>query len=129
MVSPRVHEIARELGVDSKVALAKLRELGEFAKSPSSTIDPAVARRLRAALAADSAASLDTTVLAGDLVGPPTRAPQTGGAPYPEFRRQLQRSPSPRHLPQLPRPPREQLPIRQQQHAMLVQRWSRPRTS
>lgn len=79
MVSPRVHEIARELGVDSKVALAKLRELGEFAKSPSSTIDPAVARRLRAALAAESAASLDTTVLAGDLAGPPTRAPQTGG--------------------------------------------------
>ena len=50
---PRVHEIASELGVDSKVALAKLKELGEFVKSPSSTIEPPVARKLRAALEAD----------------------------------------------------------------------------
>lgn len=53
---PRVHEIASELGVDSKVALAKLKELGEFVKSPSSTIEPPVARKLRAALEADGAA-------------------------------------------------------------------------
>ncbi|PTT16556.1 hypothetical protein DBR36_12585, partial [Microbacterium sp. HMWF026] len=48
-----MHEIASELGVDSKVALAKLKELGEFVKSPSSTIEPPVARKLRAALAAE----------------------------------------------------------------------------
>lgn len=53
---PRVHEIASELGVDSKVALAKLKELGEFVKSPSSTIEPPVARKLRAALEADGTA-------------------------------------------------------------------------
>ena len=53
---PRVHEIASELGIDSKVALAKLKELGEFVKSPSSTIEPPVARKLRAALEADGAA-------------------------------------------------------------------------
>ncbi|TDN88563.1 translation initiation factor IF-2 [Microbacterium sp. BK668] len=53
---PRVHEIASELGVDSKVALAKLKELGEFVKSPSSTIEPPVARKLRAALEAEGAA-------------------------------------------------------------------------
>ncbi|MGF6821410.1 translation initiation factor IF-2 [Microbacterium sp. ZKA21] len=53
---PRVHEIAAELGVDSKVALAKLKELGEFVKSPSSTIEPPVARKLRAAIEADGAA-------------------------------------------------------------------------
>ncbi|MFA4895388.1 translation initiation factor IF-2 [Microbacterium sp.] len=52
---PRVHEIAAELGVDSKFALAKLKELGEFVKSPSSTIEPPVARKLRAAIEADSA--------------------------------------------------------------------------
>ncbi|OAN43467.1 translation initiation factor IF-2 [Microbacterium sp. H83] len=50
---PRVHEIAAELGVDSKIALAKLKELGEFVKSPSSTIEPPVARKLRAAIEAD----------------------------------------------------------------------------
>ncbi|MCC4909693.1 translation initiation factor IF-2 [Microbacterium sp. cx-59] len=57
MAKPRVHEIASELGVDSKVALAKLKELGEFVKSPSSTIEPPVARKLRAALEAEGAAS------------------------------------------------------------------------
>nr|WP_314841285.1 translation initiation factor IF-2 [uncultured Microbacterium sp.] len=51
---PRVHEIAAELGVDSKVALAKLKELGEFVKSPSSTIEPPVARKLRAAIESDA---------------------------------------------------------------------------
>ncbi|GAB3631286.1 hypothetical protein GCM10027421_06390 [Microbacterium shaanxiense] len=54
---PRVHEIAAELGVDSKFALAKLKELGEFVKSPSSTIEPPVARKLRAAIEADGAAA------------------------------------------------------------------------
>ncbi|MFC6326719.1 translation initiation factor IF-2 N-terminal domain-containing protein, partial [Microbacterium koreense] len=50
-----MHEIASEFGVDSKKALAKLKELGEFVKSPSSTIEPPVARKLRAALEADGA--------------------------------------------------------------------------
>ncbi|WP_308491419.1 translation initiation factor IF-2 [Microbacterium terrisoli] len=57
MAKPRVHEIASELGVDSKVALAKLKELGEFVKSPSSTIEPPVARKLRAALQSDGTAA------------------------------------------------------------------------
>ena len=56
MAKPRVHEIAAEIGVDSKVALAKLKELGEFVKSPSSTIEPPVARKLRAAFEAEGAA-------------------------------------------------------------------------
>ncbi|UIP58205.1 translation initiation factor IF-2 [Agromyces marinus] len=47
---PRVHEIASELGVDSKVALEKLKEMGEYVKGPSSSIEPPVARKLRAAL-------------------------------------------------------------------------------
>ncbi|MFT4211368.1 MAG: translation initiation factor IF-2 N-terminal domain-containing protein, partial [Microbacterium sp.] len=57
MANPRVHEIAAELGVDSKIALAKLKELGEYVKSPSSTIAPPVARKLRAALEADGVAT------------------------------------------------------------------------
>ena len=47
-----MHEIASELGIESKVALEKLKELGEFVKGPSSTIEPPVARKLRAALEA-----------------------------------------------------------------------------
>lgn len=49
---PRVHEIASELGVDSKIALEKLKEMGEYVKGPSSSIEPPVARRLKAALEA-----------------------------------------------------------------------------
>ncbi|MSZ39752.1 MAG: translation initiation factor IF-2, partial [Actinobacteria bacterium] len=49
MALPRVYDIAKELGLDSKVALAKLAELGEFVKSGSSTIAPPVAKKLREA--------------------------------------------------------------------------------
>ncbi|OMQ14451.1 hypothetical protein A7K94_0216515, partial [Modestobacter sp. VKM Ac-2676] len=45
----RVHELAKELGVDSKAVLAKLKEQGEFVKSASSTVEAPVARRLREA--------------------------------------------------------------------------------
>ena len=49
MALPRVYDLAKELGIDSKVALAKLAELGEFVKSGSSTITPPVAKKLREA--------------------------------------------------------------------------------
>ncbi|MEV8241124.1 translation initiation factor IF-2 [Microbacterium testaceum] len=78
MAKPRVHEIASELGVDSKVALAKLKELGEFVKSPSSTIEPPVARKLRAALAAEgSSGSSDAKPAA------PSARPGSGARPGP----------------------------------------------
>ena len=51
----RVHELAKELGVESKTVLAKLQEMGEYVKSASSTVEAPVARRLRAALEAGSA--------------------------------------------------------------------------
>ena len=49
MAKARVHEIAKEVGITSKEALAKLQEMGEFVKSPSSTVEAPVAKRLRAA--------------------------------------------------------------------------------
>src|SRR5205809_5412026 len=58
----RVHELAKELGVESKVVLRKLRELGEFVKSASSTVEAPVARRLRAALTADAGDRNDVSV-------------------------------------------------------------------
>ena len=51
MAKPRVYEIAKEVGLDSKAVLEKLKEMGEFVKSASSTVEPPVARRLKAALA------------------------------------------------------------------------------
>ncbi|PJM79434.1 translation initiation factor IF-2 [Bifidobacterium scaligerum] len=55
MGKPRVYELAKDLNVDSKTVLEKLKDMGEFVKSASSTIEPPVARRLRAAFAKDNA--------------------------------------------------------------------------
>ncbi len=49
MALPRVYDIAKELGIETSEALAKLSELGEYVKSGSSTIAPPVANKLRAA--------------------------------------------------------------------------------
>jgi translation initiation factor IF-2 len=43
----RVYELAKELGVESKVIMAKLGEMGEFVRSASSTVEPPVVRKLR----------------------------------------------------------------------------------
>ncbi|GAT72813.1 translation initiation factor IF-2 [Microbacterium hydrocarbonoxydans] len=77
---PRVHEIAAELGVDSKVALAKLKELGEFVKSPSSTIEPPVARKLRAAIEADGSLKASDAAAPASKPAAPAAKP---GAPKP----------------------------------------------
>lgn len=46
MPKARVYELAKEFGVSSKQVLAKLKEMGEFVKSASSTVEPPVVRRL-----------------------------------------------------------------------------------
>jgi translation initiation factor IF-2 len=48
----RVHELAKELGLESKNVLTWLKENGEFVKSASSTIEAPVARKLREAFPA-----------------------------------------------------------------------------
>ena len=55
MAKPRVYELAKVLNVDSKTVLEKLKDMGEFVKSASSTIEPPVARRLKAEFAKDNA--------------------------------------------------------------------------
>lgn len=49
MAKPRVHEVAKQLGVTSKQVLEKLKEMGEFVKGPSSSLEPPVVRKLKAA--------------------------------------------------------------------------------
>ena len=39
MAKTRVHELAKTYGIESKEVLEKLKEMGEFVKSPSSTIE------------------------------------------------------------------------------------------
>ena len=57
MAKVRVYELAKELGVESKVVMAKLQELGEFVRSASSTVEPPVVRKLREQLPQEVAAS------------------------------------------------------------------------
>jgi len=71
---PRVHEIAAELGIDTKLALDKLKAMGEYVKGPSSSIEPPVARRLKAALEADGIKPAEAPV---------AKAPAKAAAPRP----------------------------------------------
>ncbi|MDN3481625.1 translation initiation factor IF-2 [Arthrobacter sp. APC 3897] len=54
MAKVRVHELAKELGITSKDAVAKLQELGEFVRSASSTIEAPVVKKLRGAFPASA---------------------------------------------------------------------------
>ena len=51
MAKVRVYELAKEFGVESKVVLAKLGDLGEFVRSASSTVEAPVVRKLKEAFA------------------------------------------------------------------------------
>lgn len=46
-MAERVHELAKEFGVQSKDVLRILEQMGEYVKAASSTVAPPVARRLR----------------------------------------------------------------------------------
>src|SRR3989440_13031685 len=78
----RVHELAKELGVESKAVLAKLKEMGEFVKSASSTVEAPVARRLRAALEAGSA-PVPTRAPAAPTSAAPAGEPRVAARPAP----------------------------------------------
>ncbi|MDP9408608.1 MAG: translation initiation factor IF-2 N-terminal domain-containing protein, partial [Actinomycetota bacterium] len=75
---PRVHELARELGVESKVVMAKLKDLGEFVKSASSTLEPPVARKLREAFPSNGSGGV-----AAPAPSAPAAAPRPGPRPGP----------------------------------------------
>lgn len=57
MPKARVYELAKQFGVDSKTVLEKLKDMGEFVKSSSSTVEAPVVRRLKSAFAADSSSA------------------------------------------------------------------------
>ncbi|MDQ4008882.1 MAG: translation initiation factor IF-2 N-terminal domain-containing protein, partial [Actinomycetota bacterium] len=46
MAKVRVHELAKEFGVPSKTVLETLKDMGEFVKTASSTVEAPVVRRL-----------------------------------------------------------------------------------
>ncbi|SDS45852.1 bacterial translation initiation factor 2 (bIF-2) [Agrococcus carbonis] len=87
MANPRVHEIAAEVGVESKVAMAKLKEMGEFVKGPASAVAPPVARKLKAALEAEHGAARAEPAAkpaqAAPKASPAKAAPKASPAPAP----------------------------------------------
>jgi len=92
----RVYELAKELGVESKVVLAKLAELGEFVRSASSTIEAPVVRKLKDAMPPAEAAPARPKAKAKPKAkaaetpaetptpAAPTPAPTAEAAPAPE---------------------------------------------
>ena len=126
MSKVRVYELAKELGVESKIVLSKLQELGEFVRSASSTIEAPVARRLVEAMggaAAKPAAKKKTTKAAkpapAELAEPeaiteappapkaaPPAAPKAAAPAKPEPAKPDQSTPTPGNAgPIAPRPP------------------------
>ena len=81
MANPRVHEVAADLGIDSKIALDKLKDMGEFVKSASSSIAPPVARRLKAALEADGIKAPEKPKRLPRSPPPPSPRPRPAPAP------------------------------------------------
>ncbi|HZC25390.1 MAG TPA: translation initiation factor IF-2 N-terminal domain-containing protein, partial [Actinopolymorphaceae bacterium] len=55
MAKVRVYELAKEFGIESKAVMAKLRDMGEFVRSASSTVEAPVVRRLKESFAVDGA--------------------------------------------------------------------------
>ena len=79
MAKVRVYELAKELGVESKVVMAKLQELGEFVRSASSTVEAPVVRKLRTALP-DGGGTAAPAAPAGQVAVPPSTALGTAPA-------------------------------------------------
>ncbi|NDO78435.1 translation initiation factor IF-2 [Kocuria indica] len=73
MAKPRVHELAKELGITSKEAISKLQELGEFVRGASSTVEPPVAKKLRSAYPAGGDSAAQSKNSAGGNSGKPAQ--------------------------------------------------------
>ncbi|PYY62983.1 translation initiation factor IF-2 [Curtobacterium sp. MCSS17_011] len=110
MAKPRVHEIASELGVDSKTALEKLKELGEFVRGASSSIEPPVARKLRAALQADGAPAAKPAASASAPSAPAKASAPKSSAPKPGGPRPGPVRPAPAPEPEAPAAPAADVP-------------------
>ncbi|GLW91008.1 translation initiation factor IF-2 [Actinokineospora globicatena] len=139
----RVHELAKELGVTSKDVLAKLKDLGEFVKSASSTVEAPVARRLRDAYPgkgeakpgprpgpkpaprppaprpeASTAPAAQAPAAASSAPSAPAPAPTPARTPNPTQGQAQTAPPKPGFVPGPPRPkpaPRQAEPVREQQ--------------
>ena len=81
MAKVRVYELAKELGVESKVVMTKLQELGEFVRSASSTVEPPVVRKLREQLNAANGGGNGAGATGRPAARPTPHAPGARPAP------------------------------------------------
>ncbi|MEO7130739.1 MAG: translation initiation factor IF-2, partial [Dermatophilaceae bacterium] len=92
MAKVRVYELAKELGVESKVLLSHLKSQGEFVRSASSTIEPPVVRKIKETFPAElrsggadkpAAKAAPGTAPKPGQSTPSTPAPRAPSAPTP----------------------------------------------
>ena len=83
MAKPRVHELAKELGITSKEAISTLQTLGEFVRGASSTVEPPVAKKLRSALAGKAEKAAQQAPAGKPAPKPSTSAKTGTSAPAP----------------------------------------------
>ena len=106
MAKQRVYELAKELGVDSKTVLEKLKDMGEFVKSASSTVEAPVVRRLKASFPKADAQNKPSEKKQGAAKAAPrpgqhTEHSQESQAKHAEHRTSVK--PGPAHM-QVPKP-------------------------
>lgn len=76
MAKPRVHEVAKELGLSSKEVLAHLEKIGEPVKSHASTLEDDVADKVRSSLGNGSQTKKKKTTAAKKTAAPKQAAPK-----------------------------------------------------
>ena len=104
MAKVRVHELAKELGIPSKEALSKLKELGEFVSSASSTIEPPVVKKLRNAYAGSAPAGDAKKPAAKPAAGTAKPAATPAAAPKAPAPKPGSAAPKPAEAPQAEAP-------------------------
>ncbi|MFE6286937.1 translation initiation factor IF-2 [Streptomyces sp. NPDC057877] len=114
MAKVRVYELAKEFGVESKVVMAKLQELGEFVRSASSTIEAPVVRKLTDAFQAGSGNGKSGAKPAPRKASPRPAAPSPAQAGGPSRAVQAAGDRPAAPKPGAPKPAAAQPPVAQQ---------------
>lgn len=102
MPKARVYELAKKFGVDSKTVLDKLKDMGEFVKSASSTVEAPVVRKLQAAFPSQKAEDTAPAQPAKAAPAAPSKSaarPTTPAAPAAKPQGKAPATPTPKRAP------------------------------
>ena len=104
MAKPRVHEVAKELGLTSKEVLAHLEKIGEPVKSHSSSLEEGVAQRVRTELGNGAAPASKKKEPARPAAKSAAEAPAKKGAKAPAKPASAKKAAAPVAKPSQPAP-------------------------